>query len=101
LKLTGRILLDEFNKKHQNTRSSFQNWHNTCKQATWKKFTDVRKTYNSADNVPVASGRKVVVFNLASGSRLVAAIDYAHERVTVLRVMTHDEYDRGTWKEEL
>ncbi|MHC5037338.1 MAG: type II toxin-antitoxin system HigB family toxin [Planctomycetota bacterium] len=101
MRLTGKTLIDDFCSKHRQTKSSFQNWHDTCRKATWKKFSDVRETFNSADSVRVASGRNVVVFNISGGSRLVVAIDYDNERVTVLRVMTHPEYDRGNWKDEL
>jgi len=63
---------------------------------------DVRRIYPHADPVRVASGNTVTVFNVAGNKyRLVAAIHYNAGRVYVLRIMTHADYGRGTWKDRL
>lgn len=50
----------------------------------------------------VRSGRSVTIFNIAGNAyRLITAIHYNSGKVFVLRFMTHAEYDRQTWKDDL
>ena len=77
-------------------------WYAVTKAARWSTFADLRRTFGHADLVKVASGNTVTVFNVGGNNyRLVCAIHYNRQTVYVLRVMTHAEYDRGKWKEEL
>lgn len=65
-------------------------------------FADVRRTYPSADKVKVASGNTVTVFNIGGNKiRLVTAIHYNTQTVYILRVLTHQEYDKEGWKRQL
>ena len=69
-------------------------WHRTAEQATWDCFADVRGVYAHADQV----GR-CTVFNIAGNKfRLVVVIHFNRGKVYIRHVMTHEEYDRGTWK---
>jgi len=69
-------------------------WHRVAEQATWETFAHVRETYPSADQV----GR-CTVFNVGGNKfRLVVLIHFNRGKVYVRHVMTHEEYDRGTWK---
>ncbi len=65
-------------------------------------FADLRRCFRSADQVRVASGNPVVVFNICGNSyRLVCAIHYNTGKVFLLRFLTHAEYDKDRWKDEL
>jgi len=56
----------------------------------------VRARYASADQVG-----KFTVFNIAGNTyRLITVIHFNTGRVYVRRVLTHAEYDRGTWKDD-
>lgn len=84
--------LHSFAKRHSNARKPLANWINVTHAAAWKTFADVRKTFRSADYV-----KELVVFDIGgNNSRLISSIDYTLQRVYVLEVMTHSEYDR--WK---
>jgi len=42
----------------------------------------------------------LTVFNIGGNkARLVAAIHYNRHKIYIRAVLTHDEYDRGKWKE--
>lgn len=70
--------------------------------ALWACLDDVRATFPHADLVKVQSGRKVVVFNIAGNRfRLVTAIHFNLGKVFVLRFMSHADYSRDRWKEQL
>ena len=51
---------------------------------------------------PVRQGITATVFDIGGNKyRLVCKIEYAKSRVYVLRPMTHEEYDRENWKDEI
>lgn len=77
-------------------------WIAVVRLADWGSIRDVRMTYPSADPVKVASGRNVTVFNVCGNDyRLIVAIHYNKRRVYTLDFMTHAEYDKNTWKNDL
>jgi mRNA interferase HigB len=72
------------------------------READWKNIQDVRRVYPHADLVTVESGNVVTVFNIGGNKyRLVAAIHYNRQRVYVLRILSHAEYDKDRWKDNL
>jgi len=87
---------------HAPANTALRNWMAIVRAAEWKKFADLRKTLPSADQVTVAGGRTIVVFNLAGNQfRLITAVHYRTALVFALRFLTHAEYDKEKWKTEL
>ncbi len=79
-------------QKHSNARKPLASWIDVTKAAVWKTLAQVRETYRSADYV-----KDQVVFDLGRNNyRLISTIDYSAQRLYVLEIMTHAEYDR--WK---
>lgn len=102
MRIISRTRLVEFWKKHGNAKAALSHWHGLVKAARWSNITEVRKTFPHADLVKVASGETVVVFNAGGNNvRVVCAIKYDFKTIYVLRVMTHAEYDRDSWKDQL
>ncbi len=92
----------EYCSQHPQARPSLEQWLMRTKAAHWASVADLRQTFPSADPVRVASGRAVVVFNIAGNRyRLITAIHYNMRKVFVLRFLTHAEYDKETWKDTL
>lgn len=70
-------------------------WFRIAKKASWKSLAEVRRTFSSADAV-----EKWTVFNIKGNQyRLITEIDYNSGRIYVRHILTHDEYDRGGWKQ--
>jgi mRNA interferase HigB len=70
--------------------------HVNSKTVAWQSWGDVRADFNSASIVGTC-----VVFNIGGNKyRLVTRILYVSQKVFVLKVMTHDEYDKDQWKEQ-
>ena len=95
-------MLREFWQTHREAEASLQAWVGQTRAARWAGFAQLRKTFPGADLVKVASGRPVIVFNVAHNRyRLIAAVHYNMQIVYTLMVLTHKDYERGAWKEQL
>ena len=89
-------------QKHPTASSSLLGWLALVKVAKFKNFVALRQVYRSADQVQVASGRKVIVFNISGNNyRLISAVHFNTQRVFALRFLTHAEYSKNQWKETL
>lgn len=92
----------EYWTRYRRAKPSLEDWLAKTRSAEWSSLVDVRRTFPHADGVIVASGRKVVVFNIGGGNyRLITAIHYNRGNVYVLRFLTHADYDKDRWKDEL
>ena len=90
-----RKRLNEFAEKHPDAKSALQHWYKEAKSKDFKSFVELRKTFPSADQVG-----KLTVFNIGGNkARLIAAIHYNRRIIYIRAVLTHREYDEGTWKE--
>ena len=58
-------------------------------------LVEVRSVFPSADKVG-----KLTVFNIGGNwVRLISAIHYNRHKVYIRAVLTHEEYNRGPWRE--
>lgn len=74
----------------------------SCKSAKWQSIVDLRRVYPHADLVKVKSGRSVIVLNAAGNKyRMLIALHFDRQTVFTLRFMTHAEYSKDHWKNEL
>ena len=102
MRIIKTSMLKEYWQGHREAEASLRIWVQQTLVAEWQNFAQVRKTFPSADLVVVASGRPVVVFNVAHNRyRLIAAAHFNMRIVYTLMILTHKEYDRGVWKEQL
>ncbi len=92
----------QWTQQHPTAKSSLLGWLALVKAANFKNFVALRQVYRSADQVRVASGRKVIVFNISGNNyRLIAAVYFNTQRVFALRFLCHAEYSKNLWKEML
>jgi mRNA interferase HigB len=102
MKIIKRATLAAYWQRNPQAESGLLYWHKLAKKAWWTCLQDVRATFPHADAVEVASGRRVVVFNIAGNKfRLITALHYNRQLAFTLMVLTHAEYDRGKWKDVL
>src|SRR5262245_14060138 len=70
--------------------------HVSKKDVAWGSWGDVKAAFGKASLVG-----NCVVFNIGGNKyRLIVRIFYASHKIYILKVMTHKEYDKDTWKEE-
>ncbi len=83
--------LKEYSEEHPEIRTALQEWSAIVKRSQWSCFADVKKTFNSADNI----GNQHYVFNLKGNNfRLVVVIKFTIHFVYIRFIGTHAEYDR-------
>ena len=92
----SRKALLEFCKHHDDSRVALDDWHRIVSKAKWQHINDVKSVYPSADAVG-----KFTVFNIRGNKyRLIASIFYKTQDVYIKYVLTHTEYDSGSWKND-
>lgn len=92
--ITRKRLL-EFGARHPGTASALDHWYRIVKHTDFSSFVELRKTFPNADQV----GR-LTVFNIGGNkARLIAAVHYNRRTIYIRHVLSHKEYDKGTWKE--
>jgi mRNA interferase HigB len=101
-----RIIKEKFLKEVVPPRSKagkwLEAWRLVVRAADWSNLGDLRKSYPSADTVRTKSGRNVTTFNVSGNDyRLIVAVHYDKQRIYTLRFLTHAEYDKNHWKNEL
>jgi mRNA interferase HigB len=95
MRVIKRGALVQFWQNHPDARASLESWYAVVRQANWKTPAHLKQVYRNADLV----GRRTV-FNIAGNKyRLIARVNYHTQRVFILHLLTHAEYDRGTWNQ--
>jgi mRNA interferase HigB len=75
---------------------SLMRWYRVARRAQWHDIHETRADFPHAD--PVG---KFTVFNIRKNEyRLITVIHYNRLKVFIRAILTHDEYDRGTWKRD-
>ena len=91
--ITRKRLL-EFAKKQPDCTTALESWYRIVKHTKFNSFAELKQTFPSADQVG-----KLTVFNIGGNkARLITAIHYNTSRVYIRHVLTHKEYDRGSWR---
>jgi len=94
--------LREYASRYPKAKPSLEHWERVTLAAQWRTAADVKQTFNDVDVVKVGSGGRVHVFNVQwNEHRLIAAIHFNTQIVFVLRLMTHQEYDKSDWRDDL
>lgn len=94
--------LREYARQYPDATISLEKWERVVLEAGWANLQDVRRIYPHADAAKVGSGRIVTVFNIRGNHyRLIVAIHYNTQRVYVLRFLTHSQYSKDSWKDDL
>jgi mRNA interferase HigB len=90
-----RKRLNKFAEKRPDAEPGLKHWDKNVKSKDFKSFAELRETFPSADQVG-----GLTVFNIGGNKvRLIAAIHYNRKIIYIRAILTHREYDEGTWKD--
>jgi len=90
--------LRDFAKQHADAEASLRGWFKLVKNGSYDNLAELKRTFPSADYVPVGK-RPFYVFNIGGNKfRAIAAIHFNVRKLFIRYVLTHAEYDKGDWK---
>lgn len=76
---------------HPDTEAALKAWVKTVKNSDWENFADIKKSFNSVDNI----GNQHYVFNIRGNNhRLVVVIKFTIKWVYIRFIGTHEEYNK-------
>jgi mRNA interferase HigB len=91
-----RKRLNEFAEKHPDSKTGLTHWYQIVKKNNFDSFNQLREHFPSADQVDSKT-----VFNIGGNKyRLIAAIHYNRRKIYIRAILTHTEYDKGSWKKD-
>jgi mRNA interferase HigB len=95
VEIAGEQRIAEFAIRSPTIGNALHRWLKAVEEADWKNPAEMKRTFGSADIVGAQT-----VFNIGGNKcRLIALIHYGAKRVFVQHVLTHQEYDKGDWKQ--
>jgi mRNA interferase HigB len=83
--------------------AAFDAWFKLARKARWRSFQDVKALFGHTDVArDTASQRTATIFDIGGNKyRIITLIDYLRQTVLITHVMTHAEYDKNKWKNDL
>lgn len=101
-----RILTEPFLKAMAARFPQAAQWLDSFRKITraakWQSIMEMRAIYPHADAVTVRSQRTVIVLNVAGNKyRLIIAAHFNQQMIYTLRFLTHAEYSKNQWKNDL
>ena len=92
--IISRKALKDFWEKHPESEEPLKAWFKIVHATRYVGYNVLKATFGSIDKV----GDKIV-FNIGGNKyRLITVIHFNTGRLYVRHVLTHEEYDRGGWK---
>jgi len=90
----SRKTLRQFWEQHPDSEMPLARWFKIMEQTNFKNFSELREIFPNADLVD-----EWIVFNIAGNKvRLIVSVHFNRNRVYIRHVLTHREYDKGSWK---
>ena len=87
--------LREFWSIHADAETPLRAWAKIANESEWEKPSDIADAYPYVSQVG-----KFTVFNIGGNKfRLIVVVHFNRGKLFVRHVLTHEEYDRGDWKE--
>lgn len=74
-----------------------RNWYKVATKAKWQNLVEVQQVFPKAEAVG-----NFTVFNIKGNKyRLIVSIDYKGQLIYIKYILTHAEYDKEDWKDDL
>ena len=96
MRIISRKALREFWEVYPDAEQPLEDWYRITKHAAWSNLAQTRSDFPHAD--PVGD---CTVFNIGGNKyRLITNIRYNKQRVYIIHVLTHKDYDKEKWKDD-
>ncbi len=87
----SKAILKEFAEKNPDADIALNKWYSETKAADWRNFSELKRTFNTADSV---SNDRYVFDIKGNQYRLIALIIFRKRTVFILFIGSHKEYDK-------
>ncbi|MEI8194959.1 MAG: type II toxin-antitoxin system HigB family toxin [Phycisphaerae bacterium] len=83
--------------------AAFDGWFKLTRKARWQSFQDTKALFGQTDVArDTASKRTATIFDLGGNKfRIITLIDYLRQTVLITHVLSHKEYDKNKWKNDI
>lgn len=88
--------LKDFWEERADSKSALEAWFKIMQGTRYETWGELRTTFPKADKV----GEKIVFDIGGNKYRLITVVHFNRGKVFVRDVLTHQEYDRGRWKDD-
>ena len=91
MRIIARSKIIDYYTDNPDAEVALEEWYHKTKRAEWTCFADMKKTFNSVDNV----GNQHYVFNIRGNNyRLVVVSKFTIKTVLIRFIGTHADYDK-------
>ena len=91
MRIIARSKIIDYYTDNPDAEVALEEWYHKTKRAEWTCFADMKKTFNSVDNV----GNQHYVFNIRGNNyRLVVVIKFTIKTVLIRFIGTPADYDK-------
>lgn len=95
MNLLGKKILYNFKKKHLDVESGLNSWEAEVEEATWSTPHDLKRKYPKAS---LLGGGQTIFDICGNAYRLLTKISYKNQTILVLKVDTHEKYNKWNIK---
>jgi mRNA interferase HigB len=93
--IISREALRKFWEQYPDSQSPLSRWFDAMRKHDFGNFAELRAPFPTADKVG-----DLIVFNIGGNKyRLITSIHFNRSKVYIRAVLTHQEYDKGGWKQ--
>jgi mRNA interferase HigB len=94
MQVIGWDIVESFLRDHPKAKRSLNAWRQAMEADIFRHFAELKRVVASADYV-----KPYTVFNISKNKyRMIAQVAYGIQAVRVVSVLTHEQYDRGSWR---
>jgi mRNA interferase HigB len=94
MRVISRKILRQFWHEHPDSEMALARWYKLIEQTNFKSFAELRTIFPTADLVD-----RWIVFIIGGNKvRLITSAHFNRNRIYIRHVLTHQEYDKGSWK---
>ncbi len=94
MRIISNSALRSFAEKHPQAAGPLQGWRRVIESNRFGSWAELKAAFNAVDKVDAFT-----VFDLGGNKyRLIAYIRFDKQILYIKSVLTHRDYDKGTWK---
>ena len=89
MRILGKDLIEQFQLRHLQSRSSLDDWIKAIESGSWQHFAELRQSFRSVDYV-----KGHLIFDIKGNDfRLITVAIFQIQEIVIVNVFTHSEYD--------